>query len=203
MKIGHPAVWLLLTVLSGGCAYVDSTLTLSHMPVMEQAVSTPYPVFLARVSDRRPSQNRIGCKKGGWGSESADLFLDVRLGDWFGGVMNEEFRRAGLNLAPDDPQAARIEVDLLDFFVEPEINFGSKHLFAVVHAEVTVRLPKGTTFARRFAAHTDDTFLMITDGSYTKMLEEAAMDWMAEAVVEILRLLQRQPRASAGWRVLS
>lgn len=203
MKIGYLAVLLLFAGMFGGCAYMDSTLTLAHTPVMEKTISTAYPVFLARVSDRRSTQNRIGCKKTGTGSESADLFLDVKLTDWFGGVMNEEFRRSGLNLAPNDPQAARIEVDLLDFFVEPEANFGSFHLYAVVHAEVTVRLPKGTTFARRFAAHTDDTFMMVTDGSYTKMLEEAMMNWMAEAVVEILRLLQSQARASAGWRVLS
>jgi len=183
---------------------MDSTLMLAHTPVMEKTISTPYPVFLARVSDRRPSQNRIGCKKNGYGSETADLFLDVKLTDWFGGVMNEEFQRAGLNLMPNDPQAARIEVDLLDFFVEPEISFlGSTRLFAVVHAEVTVRLPRGTTFARRFAAHTDESFMMVTDGSYTKMIEEAMMNWMAEAVVEVLRLIQSQTRASSSWRVLS
>jgi hypothetical protein len=203
VKIGNLFGFLLLTGLAGGCAYMDSTLTLSHTPVMEKAVSTPYPVFLERVSDRRPNQNRIGCKKNGYGSETADLFLDVALTDWFGGVMNEEFRRSGLSLAPNDPRAARIDVDLLDFFVEPEANFGSFHLFAVVHGEVTVRLPMGTTFARRFAAHADETFMMVTDGSYTKMLEEAMMNWMAEAVVEVLRLLQSQARASAGWRVLS
>jgi len=182
---------------------MDSTLTLAHTPVMEKTISTAYPVFLARVSDRRPNRNRIGCKKNGYGSESADLFLDVKLTDWFGGVMNEEFRRSGLSLEPDNTQAARIEVDLLDFFVEPEVNFGSFHLYAIVHAEVFIRLPKGTTFARRFAAHTDESFMMVTDGSYTKMLEEAMMNWMAEAVVEILRLLQSQARTAAGWRVLS
>lgn len=203
MKIGHVITLLFFAGLFSGCVYMDSTLTLAHTPVMEKAVSTPYPVFLARVSDRRPNQNRIGCKKSGYGSETADLSLDVRLTDWFGGVMNEEFQRAGLNLAPNDPLAARIEVDLLDFFVEPENNFGSSHLFAIVHAEVTVRLPQGTTFARRFAAHTDESFMMVTDGSYTKMIEEAMMNWIAEAVVEILRLLQSQVRASAGWRVLS
>lgn len=203
MKTGFIAAGLLISGFFTGCAYMDSTLTLAHTPVMEKTISTPYPVFLTRVSDRRPDRNRIGCKKGGWGSESANLFLDVKLTDWFGGVMNEEFRRSGLNLAPDDPQAARIEVDLLDFFVEPEVNFGSYHLYAIVHAEVSVRLPKGTTFARRFAAHADESFMMVTDGSYTKMLEEVMMNWMAEAVVEILRLLQSQASASAGWRVLS
>ena len=203
MKIGHLTTLLFFAGLFGGCVYMDSTLTLSHTPVMEKTVSTAYPVFLARVSDRRPNQNRIGCKKNGYGSETADLFLDVQLTDWFGGVMNEEFQRAGLSLSSNDPLAARIEVDLLDFFVEPEVGFGSLHLFAVVHAEVTMRLPMGTTFARRFAAHTDDTFMMATDGSYTKMIEEAMMNWIAEAVVEVLRLLQSQARASAGWRVLS
>ena len=204
MKVGYLAASLTLAFFFAGCPFVDSTLTLAHTPVMEKTISTAYPVFLTRVSDRRPDRNRIGCKKNGYGSESADLFLDVKLTDWFGGVMNEEFRRSGLNLAPDNPQAALIEVDLLDFFVEPEINFGSSHLYAVVHAEVTVRLPMGTTFARRFAAHTDESFMMITDGSYTKLLEDAMMNWMAEAVVEILRLLQSQARgASAGWRMLS
>jgi uncharacterized lipoprotein YajG len=203
LKIGNLILLLPLAGMIAGCAYMDSTLTLAHTPVMEKTISTAYPVFLTRVSDRRPNQNRIGCKKNGYGSESADLFLDVGLTDWFGGVMNEEFRRSGLSLAPDNPQAARVEVDLLDFFVEPEVNFGSFHLYAIVHAEVTVRLPMGTTFARRFAAHTDESFMMVTDGSYTKMLEEAMMNWMAEAVVEILRLLQSQARASAGWRVLS
>ena len=203
MKIGHVITLLFFAGLFGGCVYMDSTLTLAHTPVMEKTVSTPYPVFLARVSDRRPNQNRIGCKKNGYGSETADLFLDVQLTDWFGGVMNEEFRRSGLSLSSNDPRAARIEVDLLDFFVEPEANFGSFHLFAVVHAEVTVRLPTGATFARRFAAHTDESFMMVTDGSYTKMIEEAMMNWISEAVVEVLRLLQSQARASAGWRVLS
>ncbi len=203
VKIGHWLGALFVAGLIGGCVYMDSTLTLAHTPVMEKAVSTAYPVFLARVSDRRPTQNRIGCKKNGYGSETADLFLDVNLTDWFGGVMNEEFRRSGLRLAPDDPQAARVEIDLLDFFVEPEANFGSFHLFAVVHAEVTVRFPQGTTFARRFAAHTDESFVMVTDGSYIKMLEEAMMNWMGESVVEILRLLQSQARIAAGWRVLS
>ena len=203
MKIGHIAVLLLLAGMFGGCAFIDSTLTLAHTPVMEKTISTAYPVFLARVTDRRPDRKRIGCKKNGYGSESADLFLDVGLTDWFGGVMNEEFRRSGLNLAPTNPQAARIEVDLLDFFVEPDVNFGSFHLYAVVHAEVTVRLPAGTVFARRFATHADESFMMVTDGSYIKMLEEAMENWMAEAVVEVLRLLQSQARVSAGWRVLS
>ena len=203
LKVGHLVALLFFAGLLGGCAFIDSTLTLAHTPVMEKAISTPYPVFLARVSDRRPNQKRIGCKKNGYGSESADLFLDVQLTDWFGGVMNEEFRRSGLSLDPNDPQAARVEVDLLDFFVEPDVGFGSFHLFAVVHAEVIVRFPKGTTFARRFAAHSDEGFMMATDGSYTKMLEEAMMNWMTEAVVEILRLLQSQAHASAGWRVLS
>ena len=203
LKFGHLSALLLLSGLVAGCPYTDSTLTLAHTPIMEMATSTPYPVFLTRVSDRRPNQNRIGCKKNGIGSESADIFLDVALTDWFGGVMNEEFQRAGLSLAPNSPRVVRIEVDLLDFFVEPEVNLGSDHLFAVVHAEVTVRFPGGSTFARRFASHTDETFILPTDGSYTKMLEKATMNWMAEAVVEILRLLQSQVRAAAGWKVLS
>jgi hypothetical protein len=96
------------------------------------------PVFLSRVNDLRRDQKRIGCKKSGFSTESADLFLDHPIPQWFGGVLNEEFKRAGLTLAkPETPGVCRIEVNILDFFIEPEVGFAYE-LHAVVHAELLV-----------------------------------------------------------------
>jgi uncharacterized lipoprotein YajG len=188
--------------LFGGCALVDSTLTLEHKLVLHKMVTRTRKVVLIRVVDRRPDRGRIGCKKNGLGSETADLFLDVPLTDWFGGVINEEFKRSGLVLAdPEDREATQVEVDLLDFFAEPDIGFSSHQVHSVIHAEVTVRFPDGTGYARKFAAKADDSAILVTDGDYTLQLEEAMRVWVHEAVTEIIRLIEmRSTTSSLGMR---
>ncbi len=185
------------------CNLIDSNLTLDHTPVMSKVTSANSPVFLARVTDRRPDRSRIGCKKNGIGSETADLFLDVPLTDWFGGVMNEEFKRAGLTLAGvDDPATTQIEVDLLDFFIEPDVGM-TFQVFAVVHAEVMVRFSDGSGYARRFAARSDDTSMIPTDGAYIDEINSAMRAWLYEAVTEIVRLIHARKTASLKDRMVA
>jgi len=188
----------------GACVIMDSTLTLEHTPAMDPIVGKPHPVFLSRVTDRRRESDRIGCKKSSMGSESADLYLDVLLTDWFGGVLNDELRRAGLQLnGAAGPGTFRLEVELLDFFIEPKAAFGSSyHVYAMVNAEVLVRFPDGRAFARRFTSHADDTSMLPTDGTYEDLMQEAMAAWIREAVPHIVQLLDTggQLRAeAAGW----
>jgi len=189
--------WLILLAIAfiPGCAFIDSTLTLEHVPVMEKRATSPLPVFLSRVNDRRPDPTRIGCKKNGMGSETADLFLDVPLTNWIGGVMNEEFKRAGLTLVgSDDRSAVRVEVDLLDFFIEPDVGM-TFDIWAVVHAEITVRFPNGTGFARRFAALSNESSILPTDGSYTDQMEHSMRMWVHQVVSEIVALISTRNTA--------
>jgi len=189
--------------LLGSCNLIDSNLTLDHTPVMSKVTTSNSPVFLVRVTDRRPDRERIGCKKNGIGSETADLFLDVPLTDWFGGVMNEEFKRAGLMLAgADNPTATQIEVDLLDFFIEPNVGL-TFQVFSVVHAEVKVRFSDGSGYARRFAARSDDSSMIPTDGAYIDEINSAMRAWLYEAVTEIVRLIHARKTASLKSRLVA
>lgn len=200
-RIGLLGVFLLL---SAGCVIMDSTLTLEHTPAMDLVATKSYKVFLASVSDLRTDTGRIGCKRSGIGSESASLYLDVGLTDWFGGVMNDELRRSGLTLAgSDNPEAFRVEIELIDFFIEPTTSFmGSWNVFAMVNAEVIVRFPDGRAYARRFASQANDTSVMPTDGIYEEVMQTAVTRWISEVVPVVIRLLELNGniQARTGWR---
>jgi hypothetical protein len=194
--------------LTAGCAIMDSTITLEHQPVFDRAVANGR-VFLAWVNDRRADQRRIGCKKNTGFSitESANVFLDVPLPDWFGGVLNEELRRVGLVLVgANDATGARVEVDLLDFFVEPLVptgGFGSPTFYSLINAEVTVRFKDGTAFARRFASQTSESFATFAEGNYEEMIEGTMKGWLNQAVPEIARLIEARPAQASTGRLLA
>lgn len=213
--------WLVLLwwlgLAGSGCVMIDSTLTLEHIPAMDTIARTPHPVFLARVTDRRTDTGRIGCKKNGYGSESSDLFLDVSLTDWFGGVMNEELRRAGLRLVgPEAAEGVRVEIDMLSFFIEPEKSFfGNYDVHALVHAEVTVRFPDGSGYVRQYASHTENSSMLPTDGTYEEAMEKTVSGWMGQVVGDVVSLVEIHGKAGqsglrrpggvpvalpAGWR---
>ncbi len=194
-----------IVLLATGCPMIDSTLTLDHVAVMKPIAGHEIKVFLAGVSDGRQDKRRIGCKKTGTGSESADLFLDVPLAAWFGGVLNEEMRLAGLKLAgADDASAVRLEVVLQHFFIEPDAGFWGFDNYALVSAEVVVRFPGGESFARRIAAKERTGSMMATDGSYIEAMRQAMESWILQAVTSIVKLIESraQPGQAAGdgWR---
>ena len=177
-----------------GCTTMDSNLVLEYKPNLKPMTSSALPVFLARVTDRRKDISRIGCKKNGFGGESANLFFEGHLTDWFSQAMNQELRRAGLGLVGAKAQGAvRLEVVLMEFFVEPTKSFfGSYEIYALIQAEVILRFPDGAGYARRFATLARDDSIIPTDGNYEEVAQKAMSNWIDRAVTDIVRLIEQK-----------
>ncbi len=198
---------LCLALVLSGCTLIDSTLTLKFEPLTGKISTAPTLILITRVSDRRADQRRIGCKKNGLGSESADLFLDAPLTTWFSSVVKTEMERAGFPPAgPNDAKTVKLEIDIIDFFIEPDVGMGIR-VYAVVNAEVTVRFPDGAAYARRFSGLSSDSAIVVTDGDYSGQILTAMSVWVQQAVGETARLISTHSSAAglastSAWRVL-
>jgi hypothetical protein len=205
MKYAAILISLCLTLVLPACTLIDSTLTLKFEPLTGKISAAPSLFTITRVSDRRADQRRIGCKKNGLGSESADLFLDAPLTSWFSSVVKSELERAGfLSAKPQDAGAIRMEIDIIDFFIEPDVGMGIR-VYAVVNAEVTVRFPDGSAYARRFAGISNDSAIVVTDGDYSEQILSAMSFWVQQAVGETARLISNHTAAAGAapaWRTV-
>jgi hypothetical protein len=202
MSMGKlPLLMLLsLSVTTGACAYLDSTLTIPVPPVFSTAITQPTPVTASHVTDRRSDQRRIGCKKDSSG-ETADLFHDGPLAAWFASVWERELRRAGLSVVnAQDKNAVTLDVDIQDFFIEPAVTVGfmtsNTTVHAIVQAEITVRFPDGRAFARRFVGQSNGPSSMPTDGTYRDMMEGAMRSFLTQSIGETCRLLEQHLQSS-------
>ena len=183
-----------------GCTLIDSTLSIDYQPLSKPFSGVETPVFLSRVEDARPERPRIGCKKNGYGSESADLLLDVPLEMWFAGMINQEMRAAGLRLAsPEETGAVLLEVKIEHFFIEPDVSFGTVEIYAAVVAELKVFFPDGKAFRRRFAAYEHASSMLPTDASYTEPMRLALEAWVRQALPALHSLLARQAGQEQAW----
>lgn len=192
------SVSVLTCLLLGGCAFTDATVDIKPSPVFTAPLTADgYAFRLGPVLDRRPDTSRIGCKKSGLGGESAGIFLSVPLDQWFSEQLSLQLQAAGLRPARSgEDNAVRIELDVLNFFTEPDMGL-TIDIFAVVHAEIRVYFPDGSTFARRFAATNDHIYLTLSAGNFVEMLEQTVNNWMRQAVPEVVKLI----KAHAGGRL--
>jgi hypothetical protein len=151
-------------------------------------------VALLRVVDVRPEGPHIGVKKNGYGMDSAEVVLDdgVEAAAWVRSALLEDLRSEGFEVvvwsdAPGD--AVLIHVELEQFFVEPENHFMTVELHAIVVFRLTVELPGGEAYARRFKGHRSSPFMLVTDGDIEPLVEVAAAEAVAAAGREICTLL--------------
>jgi len=193
----------LVCLLLAGCAFTDATVVIEHQRVFQKPLVTDGAAFrLGPIRDRRSDPSRIGCKKSGYGGESAGIFLSLPLEHWFRQELLTELQGAGLRPAvTDDGKAVRIEVDVLNFFAEPDVGLNFD-IFAIVHAEVRVYFPDGTAFARRFAATAHKGFMTVMAGNFVEIISQAMEDWLRQAVPAVVNLLQAHAGgrlSAAGW----
>jgi hypothetical protein len=204
VRVKNPVI-IIAWLQFAGCTLIDSTLSIDYQPLSKPAFGVETPVFLSRVEDVRPERTRIGCKKNGYGSESADLLLDVPLEMWFAGMLNQEMRSAGLKLASaSQAGAVLLEVKIEHFFIEPDVSFGTVEIYAAVVAEVKVFFPDGKAFSRRFAAYEHASSVLPTDASYTEPMRLAVESWVRQALPALQSLLARQTdqRQACGWTMV-
>ena len=191
---------LLGLFMACACVYSDSRLRIAYKPSMSVLTTSSRPVYLARVGDQRKDPSRIGCKRGSFGGESAKLYMEEPVTVWFKQALSRELGRSGLSLASADyPGIVRIEVDLLDLFIEPDKTLFSNYLVvAQINAEVMVQFQNGASFARRFVSLAEDSALVATDGDYEGVMQQALERWMVQAVGDIVNLIESQVSATSA-----
>jgi len=172
----------------GGCATIDSTIAVAHeKPIAATRLSTAREVSVETVRVAAATGiEREGVKKNGYGQDSANIFTDPKPDRIVQQALAAELGRAGFNVVSKGSPNL-VQVEIRQFFTEPEVGIWAADVYAVVDATVSVTLQPNKV-KRRFTGIGKVTSLVWGDGSYQEAFQLALQDFLGKCVPELVRL---------------
>jgi len=200
MRALKPLSLLISLPLLSGCAVVDSTIAVSHeRPIALTQLTAARDVSVETVQVPFASGiQREGVKKNGWGHESASIFTDPKPDSIVQQALSSELKRAGFNVVGKG-SANLVQVEIRQFFAEPEVGMWAGDVYAVVDATVSVTLPQSKV-KRRFTGIGKVTTMVWADGSFRDAFQIALQDFLGKCVPELVKYFEAPPvaREAAG-----
>ncbi len=195
-------IFLLFFVVSGsltGCSIFDSTVEPSYTKIIN-----PLKVQKATSLKLHPiiSQRNLeyaGVKKSEYGLVLANIYTKPEPEKVFRQALEMELQEAGFLLG-EDSSFLGLKVNLLDFFVEPQINYFYATVCGVVEAEITIQTPQGDNYTRKFKGISKiyapiwySTIPIWGDEVYASAFEYALRNFLEKSlkgVIEIVDLIE-------------
>jgi uncharacterized lipoprotein YajG len=183
---------LLALAISSGCAITDATIQVMPKVGGTAKVAAPKTVLLGEITDSRKWKNREGTKKNGYGMELASIFVKPKAPDLVRTALAAELRAAGfevLEASPASREHVVVDVSLTQLFTEVEVGLFAGDVYGVVDATVTVTLPSGGKYRRRFVGLGQRTTLIWTEGYFQESLELALTAFTRQSIAALVELL--------------
>jgi hypothetical protein len=199
-SLALPALLGLLLLSGTGCAFVN--LTVRPLPVPElnprEGSSGPPVVVVVPFTDSRPQKGRCGMQKNGYNLDTASVYCAADPATYLAEHLAAELRLAGFAVQraadPASPAALRIEGQLLQFFVEPEIGFVTVTPEADIHIRLVVTSPSGLEAERDFYVKDSDPGLVALEPMFQTAADKATRRITLSMGLAVQSLFKRFPQ---------
>lgn len=159
-----------------GCAITTDTVALNYQPqsgvtALQGAQSV---VVDVKLKDNRLIQDKVSCKKNGFGMEMARIVTTEDVGVTFKKAIEYELKARGFSLGPD--ALVTVDAELTKFYSDFKMGFVSVDALAECNLGVTVKGKKGNLlFARQYMAEGAERNAMIAGGENARLALERAL----------------------------
>jgi hypothetical protein len=207
---GLPALALL-----SGCAFSDITIEPPRAaPAAGRTLGRGREIALVTAfEDRRPQPDRCGMQKNGYNMDTADVNCTLPPPKWLADALARGLQDAGfvVTASPSpSPTAARVEGDVLQFFVEPKLGFFTFTPEADISVRLKVSTPSGLRAERVFYFKSEEVSFVGLEYNFQAAAELSTTQAVTTMVQAIAGLLDRYPGAAqptttaaplalAGW----
>lgn len=159
-----------------GCAITTDTIAVNYQPQSGVTAlrGANAVVVDVKVKDNRLIQDKVSCKKNGFGMEMARIVTAEDVGVTFKKAMEYELKARGFSLGPD--AVVSIDAELTKFYSDFKMGFVSVDALAECSLGVTVKGKKGNLlFARQYTAEGAERNGMIAGGENARLALEQAL----------------------------
>jgi hypothetical protein len=187
-----------------GCAFTDMTVQPPHPgQVLEpSSIGRGREVVIdAPFADARQTPERCGMKKNGYNTDTADVHCAVRASDWITAALIDGLSASGfhvlVNYRGAAPSSPRIDGQLVQFFVEPKLDFFTYTPEADIAVTLHVSTPSGLSADRVFYFKAGETRFIGTDDTFQDAVDASTKRAVSGMVGAIAQLLDRYPELGA------
>lgn len=187
MREVHLTTVLLLAGWLSSCAIVDSKIKIDYAPRSTPQLLPGRPRFSVAVPLNQTRLPRQGIKKNGYGMETADIYTDPHPEIIVFNALLFTLQKAGATISEN--RYPRLELELLDFFAEPEVGFFGADVYAVADARIRVVYAPDRQYTRRIKGIGKYVTLVWPDIAYRMAIALALDDFTNKALAAIAELL--------------
>ena len=177
----------LLLLSCGGCAFTTWEVQVPATPVgVRQSAAAE--VVIREVSDKRP-EKRVGVKKNGWGSITADVVATNDVAQALRESLAGSLQASGLQVVQQSARPWTIDAEIQQLVAEPDMGFWTMEIFCEARVRVQVASPDGGVYRRTFVGHASKGGIMIPDeGDYVTALHGALEDVLRQFMAALAEL---------------
>jgi uncharacterized lipoprotein YajG len=193
-----------LLLMTGGCAFVDITVTPPHAETLVQPSTLGRGrevVLQMPFADQRPFPSRCGMQKNGYNMDTATVNCTVPPPLWLSQALAQGLVSAGFRVrtSPIAQQASSVRVDgaVLQFFAEPDVGAFTFSPEADISVKLLLTSPSGLRAERMFYFKGTETSLFSTEGNFQKAVDSSTRQAVTGMVSAIASLLDRYPQLGA------
>lgn len=168
------------------CALTDIKITEKYVPKNLKTINDPVKVFL---DVDNVESSKVGVKKGGYGNETAGVYLDMNKSDWVKKSLSLEMIAYGFDVV-EKPQKDSIilNVKINQIFIEPDVSFWGADLVSIADLTVTASVPQKGTFRRTFVEYDGSSEMVWTDGDYKERFSGATRNVFSDITKRVFEL---------------
>jgi hypothetical protein len=161
------------------CALTNIHMNKTHEPKLKKTVLNK--AIYIEV-DYKPSK-KVGVKKGGYGNETAEVYLDKAQSDWLKEALTAEFSAYGYEvLLKPNPRTPHLKVSINQLFVEPDVGFWAAKMVAICDLDVSLQTKDKKSYRRNFVELEESTELVWTDNDFITRFTGAVDNTLSSVV---------------------
>jgi len=199
-RLGLAAALSVALASLSGCAFSDVTIEPPRASPPIRSLGRGREIALVTAfDDRRPQPERCGMQKNGYNMDTADVNCTLPPPKWLSDALARGLQNAGfvVTAAPSpSPTAARVEGDVLQFFVEPKLGFFTFTPEADIAVRLKVSTPSGLRAERVFYFKSEEVSFVGLEYNFQAAADVSTSQAVIGMVQAIAGLLDRYPGAA-------
>lgn len=187
-------ITLLMSLFLCSCALTNINLKDQYTSSKKRSIKLPYQVFVK--VDNQPSK-KVGVKKGGYGNETAGVYLPESQSAWLKKAVEKEFYAHGFTV--NEKRSAKdikVNVEIVQLFVEPDVGFWATEVVAVTDLKVKVILPSKKVYQRNFIQVGSSAEMVWSDSDITNRFYESVGMCLNDVVVRVNELISTEKKTA-------
>lgn len=200
--------WALPLMALTSCAFANITVTPPMAAVATNVSGGNHRTVhvVVPLADNRPIHNRCGMQKNGYNMDTANVNCSAEPAQWLADLMIRELKSAGFNVvtsAPSSPNAVKVEGQLLQFFVEPKLDFFTFTPEADIHVRLVASSQSGLLAERDFYVKGIETSFVGFEYNFQAASDKAVNTLIKNLVAAVVDLMDRYPDLGAEHASIS